>query len=992
MTLKNTMKKLFVYKWATMTIVVGLFISAVVSVQTVNNNNDRVEREANVFTSKLTSEIVRRFELYQFGLSSVRGIFTATQGAGVTRSSFQKYSATRAINEEFPGALGFGFIRRVPPANLSEFLEQARNDDWPNFDIRELSPNNTERYVIQYIEPVQQNKQAVGLDIASEQNRRTAARAAILSGQVRLTGPITLVQATGQPLQSFLILMPIYATGVVPESEASRDKHGFGWSYAPLSTSEVLANLNIDPKFYFIELTDTTDPENNEVFFENNAEKSNLILSVSKSISVYGRTWEIKVGVLPALVSEQNQVSATVVGLLGVMLTFLTSGLVSVYAMSRESKAATIAEQAKLASIVSSSNDGIIGLSLEGQITSWNLGAEKIFGFTIKEVQGQSYLNLLVPNEFREKLQSFLSKAIEGYSVSSLETLHEHKDGREIPIAITVSPILTNKNKVSAISVILRDISLQKRSEQKIHDLNTNLEEQVKERTAEAIHVRDQLLLASDAAELGIWVWDCITNELSWNDAMFNMYQYPLSLRDNGIEYAHWLNRIHPDDQTSAVNSLQNALGNEEKWNSSFRLVWSDGQVRHIKAHALVKFDDNGAPLSVTGVNRDITEEVAHEQSLQLAKQKADEANAAKSIFLSNMSHEIRTPMNGIYGILQLLKNERLSEKSKSYIVKAEYSCNSMLTIINDILDFSKIEAGKLEFENVKFSLNTVIESISSNILPLAKEKQISFKVKSTCTHDDWLGDPIRVGQVILNVVSNAVKFTPEGKVMLALSETSNASILIEVRDTGIGMDKALVDKLFSRFSQADETITRRFGGTGLGLSITQSLVATMGGEIQVDSKINEGTTVKVLLPLKKAGASKRDLTKLPTAKRKLDLSGKNILIAEDNTLNQEIIEAILEPYNANLTIVDNGEQAVKSAISKRPDLILMDIQMPVKDGVSACKDILAHAHDIPIIALTANVMAKDIETYLKAGFVAHVGKPYEIAALERKLEQFLFA
>lgn len=988
---KNVIKKLFLHKLAMITVVFGILISISVSIHTANNNNARVERAVDDFIYTLTSEIEGRFKLYQYGLSSVRGVFTATEGFEVTHSSFQKYIATRDLSEEFPGALGFGFIRRVPPSDLQTFLKNAKNDQWPNFQIRELSPNDKERYVIQYIEPVEQNKQAVGLDIASEKNRRNAARAAILSGEVRLTGPITLVQATGKPLQSFLILMPMYATVNVPDSQAERDKYGFGWSYAPLITSEVLANLNINPNYYYIELSDTTEPENSELFFVNHNDSAEVILSGSTNITVYGRTWNIKVGVLPAFVSQQNQISAIAIGLLGILLTFLISALVSVYAISRRSRDAVIAEQAKLASIVSSSNDGIIGLALDGQILHWNLGAEKIFGFTKKEVGSQFYLDLLVPKDCKVKLRKLLNEAKEGCSVSSLETLHKHKDGRLIHIAISVSPIFTHKNDVTAVSVILRDISLQKRNEQEIHNLNNNLEAQVKERTAEAIHVRDQLILASEAAELGVWVWDCITNKLSWNDAMFTIYQYPFSLRDDGIEYADWLNRIHPEDQAKAANSLKKALNNEEKWNSNFRLLWADGQIRHIQAQALVKFDDDGTPLSVTGVNRDITSEVEHEQSLQLAKQQADDANASKSIFLSNMSHEIRTPLNGIYGTLQLLKQQQLSGKNKTYIAKAEYSCKTMLSIINDILDFSKIEAGKIQLENINFSLKAVVESISSDMQPIAKEKSIIFEVKNSLTHDQWFGDPVRVGQVIRNIASNAVKFTSKGKIILSLSLATNNSISIEVLDTGIGIEKDFIDKLFFRFSQADKTITRRFGGTGLGLSITQSLVDMMGGTIQVESKINEGTTFKVLLPLKMAFSTERDVTQSPTTKRKLDLTGKYILIAEDNKLNQEIIEAILEPHNASLTIVDNGEQAVKSAMSKRPDLILMDIQMPIKDGVSACQEIHALMDDLPIVALTANVMADDIKTYLKAGFVTHIGKPYDIAKLESTLEQLLF-
>ena len=987
------MMKLFLHKWALVSLAVGFLITVLASMQTNIGNISRIATATEDFSNQLTSEIVRRFELYQYGLRGARGNILNAGRLGITRSSFQKYSATRDVNFEFPGALGFGFIRRVSPEDLTSFLASAKFDDWANFEIRELSPNNGEHYVIQYIEPVARNTQAVGLDIASEHNRRTAARSALLSGEVRLTRPITLVQATGQPLQSFLILMPIYSTGVVPESEESRNQYGFGWSYAPLITGEVLANLNIDPDYHHIELTDVTDPENTEVFFTNDVDSSGIVFSRTESISVYGRTWQINIGVLPAFVSDLNQVNVFVIGLLGFMLTLLTSGLIGTNAVSRESRATAIAEQSKLASIVSSSTDGIIGLTLKGDITSWNVGAENILGFNSTETLGRSYLELIVKKNQRKRAQGRIDKVNDGDSVSSVETVHLHKDGREIPVSVTVSPIFAVQKKVSGMSVTLRDISEQKQTEQEIKDLNANLESQVQERTAEAMHVRDQLVMASDAAELGVWVWNCITNELNWNDKMFDMYDYTLSLRDEGIEYAHWLNRIHPDDQAEAHHSFQKAITNEEKWNSNFRLVWSNGQIRHINARALVNFDDDGTPLIITGVNRDITSEVEHELSLRLAKQKSDDANAAKSTFLSNMSHEIRTPMNGIYGALQLLKGEQLSEKGRDFINKAEYSCTNLLTIINDILDFSKIEAGQLDFENVPFSLRGVIENISSDVLQLAIDKNIIYEVNHLLTHDMRIGDPVRVGQVMLNLVSNAIKFTPQGKVTLSLSsqqQASSESIVIEIADTGIGMDNKAMDTLFSRFSQADNSITRKYGGTGIGMSITQSLVHLMEGQISVDSEINKGTTIRVTLPLKKAQATADDLVLTSTPESSLNLTGKHILIAEDNAINQAIIEAMLEPFNPTLTIVANGEEAVQSAFAKRPDLILMDIQMPVKDGVTACQEILAQMHDIPIVALTANVMAQDIDTYLKAGFVAHLGKPLATSVLEKKLKQLM--
>jgi signal transduction histidine kinase/CheY-like chemotaxis protein len=452
---------------------------------------------------------------------------------------------------------------------------------------------------------------------------------------------------------------------------------------------------------------------------------------------------------------------------------------------------------------------------------------------------------------------------------------------------------------------------------------------------------------------------------------------------------------LHPDHAErvfAEINEITQTRKNGDSFSHEYQFRNKSGDYLWILNRAkVVERNEQGEATRVVGTHTDITKEKDAFRQIKEAKERAEAANKAKSDFLANMSHEIRTPMNGVYGTLQLLKGEQLSLKGRGFIDKAEYSCKNLLTIINDILDFSKIEAGHLSIESVPFSLKSVIEKVSSDMLPLAIDKNISFEVNNTLTHDMWVSDSVRIGQVILNLVSNAIKFTAQGKVTLSLSskqQTSISNIVIEIVDTGIGMDSKTIDKVFSRFSQADDSITRKYGGTGLGMSITQSLVHLMKGQISVESEINKGTTVQVMLPLEKAESTVDKFSHAPESR--LDLTGKHILIAEDNAINQAIIEAILEPFNPILTIVSNGEEAVQSAFSNPPDLILMDIQMPVKDGVTACQEILARMNDIPIVALTANVMAQDIDTYLKVGFVAHLGKPFEISSLKEKLRHLL--
>ncbi|MFQ3248340.1 MAG: PAS domain S-box-containing protein [Glaciecola sp.] len=574
-----------------------------------------------------------------------------------------------------------------------------------------------------------------------------------------------------------------------------------------------------------------------------------------------------------------------------------------------------------------------------------------------------------------ELLTSSVSLALEQHIPYELELTTIRKDGSHGWMWVRGEAVFDENKNITGLRGVAQDIS-----EKKALELE-------KEALIKRLHY------ALDASGDGIWDWTPFNGITVFSKAWIEMLGYEVG--DLPSLASEWSDRLHPDDIEwvfAAISKVTETPENGDIFSHEYRFKNKAGDYLWILNKAkVVERNEQGQATRVVGTHTNITKEKDALIQIEEARGIAEAANKAKSEFLANMSHEIRTPMNGIYGILQLLKGEQLSEKGRSFISKAEYSCKNLLTIINDILDFSRVEAGLLDIESTPFNLKNVIERISSDMLPLAIDKKISFEVNNFLTHDRWMGDSVRVGQVILNLVANAIKFTEQGKVTLSLSSkhsSSSDNIVIEIVDTGIGMDNKALEKLFSRFSQADDSITRKYGGTGLGMSITQSLVNLMKGQISVDSEVGKGTTIQIILPLEKAYLPESDFPH--ESESSLDLTGKYILIAEDNAINQAIIEAVLEPFNATLTMVANGEEAVQSALSKRPDLILMDIQMPVKDGVAACQEILAHMNDVPIVALTANVMAQDIENYLKKGFVAHLGKPFEVSLLKEKLKHLL--
>jgi PAS domain S-box-containing protein len=633
---------------------------------------------------------------------------------------------------------------------------------------------------------------------------------------------------------------------------------------------------------------------------------------------------------------------------------------------------------------LSSIGEAVIVTNTQALITFMNRTAEKLTGWTEKDALKKPLGEVfnIVDEQLRKPVEGPVPRVIRDGPIIGLaeHTILLARDGTQWPIDDSAAPIHDENAKIIGVVLIFRNITNRRRAEKRL----------------EVSEVRYRRLF--ETAHDGILILDAESGKvLDVNRFLLDLLQYPI---EHFMGKELWEIGFFHDAQASKAEMIKLQEQGSVRYE---HLPLQDKNDKCIPVEFVSNVYREGDHQVIQCNIRDITERRHAQKELQEAKMEAEKANRAKSQFLANMSHEIRTPMTAIMGFADVILQPNQTQEGRVECVQIiRRNGSSLLELINGILDLSKIEVGQMTVENIPCELSVLLVDLISLMRPRAVEKGLEFELIIKCPIPRFIRtDPLRIRQILVNLLGNAIKFTKAGKITLEICSGGPAPghlLFISVTDSGIGMTREQLDRLFLPFAQADESTTRKFGGTGLGLTISRQLSHLLGGEIEVESKLGVGSTftlhidcgtfagVEMLTDLSEA-----TLPKAVTAPqwKEVQLVG-HILLAEDGRDNQRLLSMHLRACGADVVIAENGQIAVDLAKKNSFDLILMDMQMPVMDGYTAAAELRRSGFTAPIIALTAYAMAEDRKRCLASGCTDYLSKPIDHDVLVTTVRQYL--
>ena len=1010
--------KRHVSPWIALVVGLALTIAAYLEVKE-SIEQDAAEEFA--FTSdQVTLNIQERLDAYALILKGGASLFAASNTVG--RSEWQAYVETLRAQDSVPGVQGIGFSQVIPPHQLAAHIARIRAEGFPDYTVRPAGERALYTSII-YLEPFRErNLRAFGFDMFSEPVRRAAMERARDSGAPALSGKVELVQETGEEVQAgTLMYVPIYRNGAPVDTVEKRRSALIGWAYSPYRMKDLLEGIlaNWDDhktKRVHLQIYAGLEVKADSLLYDSHSAVTHEIDPLfyqQRTIDFDGQHWLLAfhAGESVAPISYASA-WATLAG--GFVLSSLLYGLM--LALARQVRARefadTQAEEIRRSEdlLNTSQRLSMVGgwaWNVEAQTMYWTEEAYRIHDFELGEIESGSTEHITRSAECygpedRPLVLAAFHRCMEDGEPYDLEFPFTTAKGRQLWVRTTARPVSESGKIVRVIGNIM-DITERKRAEKDRYELT------------------ERYRLANKATNDVIWDWDVIQDTQRWNEVGTAVFGWT-EIVEHPVSAHWWVERVHPDDQERVHDSFFSVVNNPEHdvWHDEYRFRKADGAYAEVMDRGYVMRDAQGKAIRMIGAMQDITERKQTEAELQRhrqhleelvevrtaelssAKEAAEAANRAKGQFLSNMSHELRTPMNAIMGMTNIALRRATEPQLVDKLTKIDNASRHLLSVINDILDISKIEAERLTLERVSFKFGLVLENLMSMVGQRAAEKGLALLIDlpPEIARQSFLGDPLRLGQILLNLTGNAVKFTVHGSItvrIIKLEETP-ADVLLrcEVLDTGIGISREDQQRLFTAFEQADGSMTRKYGGTGLGLVISRRLAELMGGDIALSSASGQGSTFRLTVRLDKATDAVLPAPTFAEESAEAQLharhAGARILLAEDEPVNQEVSRSLLEDVGLTVELAEDGGAAVAMAQRSHYDLILMDMQMPQMNGIEATRIIraLPAYADTPILAMTANAFAEDRQVCLDAGMDDHIGKPVDPDKLYETLLQWL--
>ncbi len=964
-------------------------------------DNQLQKRNIEEYGQKITHLINVELLTYQENIDALTRLLTISPT--LTRANFDQF--TLPIFKQHADVHALSWNPLITAEHRADFETQfAKENALPDFHITERNASQQLTIAkprawytaVGYIAPQKGNEKALGFDIASNPERLNAIQAAMQSGQLTATLPIRLVQDNSNA-NGLLLLQPVYDWHA-----PGKPAKGFAVGVFKIeSTLKKLINQHL-PDGLLFSMEDLRAGSGNPLLYSNNNQRDQVesVMVWKQDLDFAGRQWQITLYPTHPFLIAQRSLLAWAILALGLVTTSLLQAMLlgitgrafaiqqrveqQTLEISRnnaallENQTHLLLEKEKYQNLLQASGDGIHILDLQGRVRETNPTFCDMLGYSYDEVIGMSVLQW----EANFNPEDAIKKLSENFAQANVfETRHRRKDGAIIDVEVSAKAVSINGETL--LWNASRDISDRKRAE----------------------FERDRLQAIIMEAPDFIASSDMSAHLTFLNPAGARMVGLPAHVELTHLE----IKDMHPAWATKMVleKGIPTAL-KQGYWQAETALLNSEnGHEIPVSQLLLLHRDQRGEPVQLSTIMRDITSFKQTEHALQQAKDQAESLARSKSEFLANMSHEIRTPMNAIIGLSQLTLNTPLSAQQYEYIDKILGASQHLLGILNDILDFSKLEAEHLSITPEAFNLDDVIRNLDSLFYARAQEKSLAFRLEvATDVPRYLLGDALRLQQILVNLIGNSIKFTEQGFIHLLINSVSPPSdngvtLKFALEDTGIGISEEQQQHLFQPFTQADGSISRRFGGTGLGLVISRKLAQMMGSDIQCHSVPGEGSQFWFDMPF---GLIKQAVLPPPhTPIRKkitLDqlratakgLADARVLLVEDNPLNQQVANEFLRTAGFKVTTAQDGQQALDLLAQQDFDVVLMDIQMPVLDGLQTTRLLRNQARfaDLPIIAMSAGVTLNEQAQCESAGMTDFIAKPIDPLLMIEKLAKAL--